>query len=171
MVLLTLGRLTITADSSGVTFGLDGEDVNHETITPSQVPKLEKFLELYAPHERRTGFRVPLDSLSDDMRSEFKVRVRTVSGYVKVKPIDISLTGILLKSKKLRASRGAQFLTKLTLGANSCTLVGKVVRKDANLWALHFSETIKNDELDPPEELLCIYRKLETEWLKSRVSV
>ncbi len=171
METLTLGRLTITASRTNVTFILPGEAAVPVTITPTQVSKLENFLKRCAPHERRDGFRVPMDSLSDEIRSKFKVRIRTVSGYLKVKPIDMSLTGMLMKSKKLSASRGAQFLTKLALDDHSCTLVSKVVRNDGNRWALHFPESIKNGELDPCEKLLCIYRILETEWLKSRVAV
>lgn len=168
---LTLGRLTLTAEKAGVTFVLAGEDVSQVTITARQVCKLEEFLKRYAPHERRLGFRVPLDSLSDEVQSDFKVRVRNISSYVKAKPIDMSLTGILLKSKKLRASLGTHVMTKLTLADDSCTLIGKVVRQDGYLWALHFFETVKNGELDPPEDLLSIYRSLETDWLKSRVAV
>ena len=167
---LTLGRLVVTADETEVTFALGAEDGSQVTITPSQVSKLEAFLKRYAPHERRLGFRVPLDTLSSEVRSDFKVRVRNISGYVKATPIDISLTGALLKSKKFRASMGTRVMTKLTLAGYSCTLVSKVVRKNENLWALHFSETIKNGEFNPPEELLSIYRILETEWLKSRVA-
>ena len=47
--------------------------------------------------------------------------------------------------------------------------IGAVVRCEGDLIAIHFTDTLKNGELDPPEELLAIYHALEQEWLKSRL--
>jgi len=163
---MSLGKLKLSADDDGVTIAVDGDGV---TITPRQVTAVEDFLRRFAPRERRVGFRVPVGPLNDDVRGHFKVRVRKGRGRVDAVPVDLSLTGVLIEANDVVAAAESRIALELEFDGHFCTLIGAVVRCEGDLIAIHFTDTLKNGELDPPEELLAIYHALEQAWLKSRL--
>jgi len=163
---MNLGKLVVSADESGVTIAVGDEGV---TITPRQVTAVEDFLRRCAPRERRVGFRVPIGPLNDAVREQLKIRVRKGRGRVDATPVDFSLTGILIRATDIVAAAESRIALEMEFAGHFCTVIGAVVRCEGDLMAIHFIDTLKNGELDPPEELLAIYHALEQEWLKSRV--
>ncbi len=169
MQFLTLGELSLVADEDGLSFVVGGEEGARVTITPRQVGQLEEFLRLNATRERRIGFRVPFSPLKDEVRAGFHVQVQVRGRWVEVTPVDLSLTGILVQGKGLALPVHSQVDVQIKYQEIDCTLAGEVVRRDGDLVALHFTESIAHGDLEPPESLLAIYRKLEMEWLRHRL--
>ena len=163
---ISIGKLKLSADATGVTFAVGGEGVK---IAAQDVGDVEEFLRLFAPHERRVGFRVPMGSLKDSVRQGVKLRVRKGFDWIDAVPVDLSLTGILIKVEDLVVATGSRIALRLEFNDHSCELIGAVVRRDGDLLAAHFTDVLKKGELDPPEALLTVYRALEQEWLKSRL--
>jgi hypothetical protein len=166
---LTLGELSLVADVDGLSFVVGGEQGARVTITPRQVGQLEEFLRKNATRERRIGFRVPFRPLKDEVRAGFHVQLQVRNQWVDVTPVDLSLTGILVQGKGLALPVRSQVGVQFSFNELNCSLTGEVVRRDGHLLALHFTESISGGDLDPPEPLLAIYRKLEMEWLRHRL--
>jgi hypothetical protein len=166
---LTLGELSLVADVDGLSFVVGGERGARVTLSPRQVGQLEEFLHKNATRERRVGFRVPFRPLKDEVRAGFHVQLQVRGQWMDVTPVDLSLTGILVQGKGLALPVHSQIRVQLRFNELSCALTGEVVRRDGQLLALHFTESISGGDLDPPEPLLAIYRKLEMEWLRHRL--
>jgi hypothetical protein len=114
------------------------------------------------------GFRVPLGPLGERVREAFRVQVGYGQRPVPVRPVDFSLTGILVQAPGLQARRGQRLIVHLTYERLVCHTLGVVVRLQGDLVALHFLESLKHGDLNPPEALMAIYRNLELAWLRSR---
>jgi hypothetical protein len=166
---LNLGRLKVTAGADGVSLALGDEPTQRVALSDRDVGLLQDFLRRHAPGERRLGFRVPFRSLNPEVRAEFEVALCLRGHRHPVVPVDLSLTGILVQSRSFLLPVRMRAGVALTFGDLECTLTGEVVRRDGQLMALHFVESLSNGNLDPPEPLLAIYRRLEQEWLRSRV--
>jgi hypothetical protein len=166
MASISLGKLTLSADKESVTIAVDGAGVK---ISPAEVAAVEKFLHRYGPHERRVGFRVPIQPLSEKVRQQFTVRLRKGRSWVEAEPVDVSLTGVLIKGNDAVAAEQSRVVVELRFAGHSCTLIGGVVRNQQDFIAIHFSDTLVDWELEPPEELMAIFHALEQQWLKTRL--
>ena len=166
---LNLGRLTVTAGADGVSLVLAEEPAQRVSLSDREVGLLQDFLRRHAAGERRLGFRVPFGSLNPEVRAGFDTRLSLRGRWHPVAPVDLSLTGILVQSRTFMLPVRMRVGVALAFAGVECTLTGEVVRRDGQLMALHFLESLSNGNLDPPEPLLAIYGKLEQEWLRSRV--
>jgi hypothetical protein len=165
---MRLGELSLDLGSAGIRFTCHG-DADQSVVVPNEkIAALVAFLEEHSHAERRVGFRVPLRPLSAATRQAFEVTVEANSKKASAIPVDISLTGILLEIPDLKVRTGQRVSATLCLDNDCVLLDAKVVRRVGKLVVLHFPSCIKDDELDPPEGLLGIYRTLELDWLKSR---
>ncbi len=168
MQTLRLGEMSLVAHSSGIRFIWHHDGDHGVTVPTHKIAALKAFLDEHHADERRLGFRVPLRPLSGAIRDAFAVTLESENGKRTAVPVDLSLTGILVDvvDVKLRVSQSVRIA--LSLGEDSVTLTAVVVRSNKQLVALHFPSCVQDGELDPPEELLAIYRALELRWLKSR---
>ncbi|MEZ5558168.1 MAG: hypothetical protein R3E86_06425 [Pseudomonadales bacterium] len=164
-----IGDLTLTADSSGVSFVLAQSAQGRAKISPRQVRLLEEFLKQHAPHERRIGFRVPFGPLKEEVRSGFQVQARVRGAWIDLQGVDLSLTGILVEGRGMAVPVHCEVPMRLCFQGLECSLRAEVVRRNQTLTALHFVDSLRNGDLNPPEDLLSIYRRLEMEWLRSRL--
>lgn len=169
MQTLTLGEITFVAGPTGLEVRCGAAAEQRFAITMDQAGDLEEFLRRNLPRERRIGFRVRIAPLADRVREAFQVRLDAPSATADVQPVDLSLTGILVEGRGLGLCPGMEVPVSLKLDGRHCMLSGTVVRAQGNLVALHFVESMDGGELTPPEGLLSIYRRLETEWLRSRI--
>lgn len=164
---LTLGQLTFVADASGVAVTADGRE-EPVMLSRGEVSQLELFLRLHGTSERRIGFRVPMEPLAESIRQSFRVQIRVGARILVARCVDLSLTGILVEVTGVAVPRGAEIPIRLNLDDIECRLIATVVRAEDDQIAMHFLQSLKNGELNPPEPLLVIYRSLETEWLRTR---
>lgn len=167
---LQLSGLSVSSTEQGVVFSWQGEDKHAVTLPDHQIETLRAFLEARTKKsERRIGFRVPLQPLSQEMRDAFAVTLKHYATRAEAIAVDLSLTGILVSVADLQLKTSDQIVVQLRLGDDQTSLNANVVRQQGKLVALHFPTCIDNGELDPPDALLNIYRALEHEWLRSRV--
>tara|TARA_Y100001933_G_scaffold257067_2_gene302747 strand:- start:2469 stop:2981 length:513 start_codon:yes stop_codon:yes gene_type:complete len=169
MQTLTLGDLKVVADPSGLVVELGGKGGRQVALSSHEAGQLEEFLRRHLPRERRMGFRVRIAPLADALRASFRVVLGSGAAAQTVRPVDLSLTGILVEGQELRLAPGTELPIALDLDGRRCALTGVVVRAQRDLVALHFIECLQRGELAPPEGLLTIYRRLETAWLRSRI--
>jgi len=166
---LKLGKISMLAERAGVTLVVHGDKDQRISLDPEDVLALGDFLRMHAPQERRVGFRVPFAPLPDQVLDAFRVSVRIGKHWRDAEAEDMSLTGILLRLRDVDARVGDRLGVDISLGRLHCTLEAVVVRRNNTMLALHFPSTLRNDELEPPQALIDIYRRIEVEWLKSRV--
>jgi hypothetical protein len=169
MQTLTLGDLKVVADPSGLVVELGGKGGRQVALSSHEAGQLEEFLRRHLPRERRMGFRVRIAPLADAVRTSFRVTLGSGAESRTVRPVDLSLTGVLVEGQDLSLAPGTELPVVLDLDGRVCALTGVVVRAQRDLVALHFVECLQRGELAPPEQLLTIYRRLETAWLRSRV--
>lgn len=165
---LTLKDLTFVADSAGIAIMVGNAAGKRLSLSSRDAGQLEDFLRRHVARERRVGFRVRIAPLADRTRSAFRAQLAVGGETVAVRPVDLSLTGILLEVRGVPLRRGDEIGIRLAFEGNVCRLTGSVVRLEGELVALHFLESLKGGELSPPEALLNMYRSLETEWLRNR---
>lgn len=162
-----IGKLNLSADESGLRVQLGDVET---LLSPMEVSRLEEFLNTYAPHERRIGFRVPLATVPTDTSERFQVLLSDPQMPVPLIPVDLSLTGVLVQLPD-GIELDPVCRVQLSYDTDQCELLASVVRRDGNLCALHFLDALQSGELDPPEALLSIFSHLEQAWLQSRISV
>ena len=136
-------------------------------LSESQLSELLAFLDGQRS-ERRIGFRVPLEPLSESVRQAFHVTLSVGKREQRALPVDLSLTGILLETDGEPLPSGAIVRLSLSFERHRLDLNARVIRSDGCLAALHFPGSLRNSELDPPAGLLPIYRALEAHWLRAR---
>ena len=116
--------------------------------------------------ERRMAFRVPIPGASGlAINVEFQGR-----GY-SVRPVDLSLPGILMQipiSYDLQLPLGSAVTIRIELGEKTATLRGVVRRRDGNRYGIMFTVFPvfrREEQFDPPDSLLVIFKTFETQWL------
>jgi len=84
--------------------------------------------------------------------------------------VDVSITGILIDHTELKAVTGDSYPVTLEYLDKTTTVVATVVRCEGSRISFHFPETLSDGKLEPPESLMQVYRELEMDWLKERIS-
>ena len=87
-----------------------------------------------------------------------------------MEPVDVSLTGLLVRSAPLDWPKAKPLSATLELRGDRVTLSALLMRQQDGLVALHFPESVRHGQLNPPKSLLAIYRNLELAFLKQRSS-
>ena len=151
--------LTITArDRPDLSFSLDRDGVE-ELIDYVTTLAGSAF-------SRRTAFRVPVwDS------SGLSAVMREGQTESPVTPIDLSVTGMLARlpaEANIDASLDDHVEVTLDFEGQKSTYRAVVRRRDENTCGLLFPETIKDGELDPPDNLLRVVMELQRQWLAKR---
>lgn len=162
METLELDTLSITKHKFGVTLDWRDGEAGSTALNHDELDTLIEFLQAQTPSDRRVGFRVPLTD------GDLDVSVKTTSKTVAAKALDLSLTGILLELPEHTLAADRQCTVTLSLNNHSVVLAATTIRTEGNIAAMHFPTTVHGGELDPPDELVTIYRSLEQAWLKSR---
>jgi len=169
---LKQGRLTLRADSAAVTFGIVGSKTQVR-VRAEELGEIIAFLMGHSRRntEQRTGFRVPLiEPMQDDLDSPFRVELYQGRTRYPAHPQNLSLTGILVESpQSSKISVGESLLVHLELGLINITLQGIVRRNPDDQLGIEFPQSRRAEELDPPDELVAIFKLLESSWLKCRV--
>lgn len=120
--------------------------------------------------EKRVGFRVPIASLCQSTRSNFGISLEIAGSITEATALDVSITGVQVEITGHNIKVGDSFPATLKYQDNTAIIGAKVVRIDGSSVCLHFPSSLTNGELDPPEALMKVYRALEMDWLKERVS-
>lgn len=162
MKTLEFEALSVTKHKFGASLNWRDGEVTSTTLNHDELQTLIEFLQAKSPSDRRVGFRVPL------FDAELDVSVQTSRGTVAAKALDLSLTGILLEVPEQSLEPDKHCTVTLSLNDHSVILSATPIRTEEKLAAIHFPTTVRGGELDPPDELVSIYRSLELAWLKSR---
>ena len=169
------GNLLIRTKADKVAFEFIGNTTKRSIIDSSELPALLEFLNSYlqSRSNRRTGFRINLSQLKQDISSRFRVFVETDGRKVAVTPIDLSLSGICVKSREIIGEHGAQVDISLSYDDLAVVLPATVVRqKDSRTHtAFHFIGVVKEDGIDPPSQLDSIFRAIEALWLDNSLNL
>jgi hypothetical protein len=165
-----IGNISIFWDGSSSLMFQDGDNANLKvTFSASNLPDLIDFLCSVKPDEKdlRMGFRVPL-SISSGLSASITFEDKTCS----VKPLNLSLSGIfveLSKSEVYEMPIDSKIKIRLQLQDTTTVINGVVSRRSGNQYGIFFPDSVRNNELDPPDLLQAICTKLEKHWLRVRV--
>lgn len=119
--------------------------------------------------ERRTGFRVSVNTLPEPLKRNVSVQVAHGGLTSEATILDLSLSGILITNLNLVVKVGDSVTVFLEAADVSATLSGSVVRTiEEDAVGIHFPESFNEGEFDPPARLTRIHRALEQAWLRSR---
>ena len=169
------GNLLIRTRADKVAFEFIGNTTKRSIIDSSELPALLEFLNSYlqSRSNRRTGFRINLSQLKQDISSRFRVFVEADGRKVAVTPIDLSLSGICVKSRKIIGEQGAQVDISLSYDDLAVVLPATVVRQNDSRThtAFHFIGVVKEDGIDPPSQLDSIFRAIEALWLDNSLNL
>ncbi|MEM1432457.1 MAG: PilZ domain-containing protein [Pseudomonadota bacterium] len=169
MTSITIGNLTVTAGADVVQFEVAGADGKTAVaLDPRDAVTIERFLAEQRSVETRTGFRVPIRPLLQDLRDAFAVSLVYQGVIYDAVPVDLSLTGMLVRVPDLEVSARARLTARLLLDDSLAKLEATVVRVDGQLLALHFADAMQGGELDPPVQLGPIFSRLEQVYLRRR---
>jgi hypothetical protein len=172
MTVLKQGNLTLEASENAVTFRIDGCKADSR-VCAEDLGEVIAFLLGHSRRqkEQRTGFRVPLTKdVLNALPEPFRVELYLGRHQYIVNPRNLSLTGILVEGVPVEGVRvGDEMMLHLGLGMINITLQGIVRRNPEQQLGIEFPQTRKAEELDPPDELVAIFKLLESNWLKYRV--
>ena len=168
---LKIGKIIVIWDGSSLMFQ-DGDNANlNVTFSASNLPGLIDFLCSLKPDEKeqRMGFRVPL-SISSALSASITFGDKTCS----VRPLNLSLTGIWAEfpeGEVYEMPIDTQIKIRLQLQDTTIVLNGVVSRRSGNQYGIFLPDSVRGNELDPPDSLQAICTKLESQWLRKRVKV
>ena len=166
---VTVGNITVTEVESGFSLQLlvEGKQVESQ-IDHRDAATLERFLANAQNGDARTGFRVPVQSLLPLISEDIKVTLVHKGTIIDTQPVDISLTGMLLRVHEFEPSVRSQISARIILKDFLAKIEAEVVRVDHGLLALHFTECMQAGELNPPQQLAAIFNRLEQMYLQQR---
>jgi len=164
--------IVIQKHDSGLTISDNSQPGLSIDLDSNNLVEIIDFLSSHKPGgaEQRNGFRVPLESLCAATKSNFRFSIELDGEHIEATAVDVSITGILIDHAELRVVAGESYSVTLEYQDKSATIGATVVRFEGSRISFHFPETLSDGELEPPESLMQVYRALETDWLKERVS-
>lgn len=166
---LVIGKTKVFLNGRSVTFQDQDKPETPVALPANAIDTLISFLRSLNPdtNERRMAFRVAIPSLTD-----LTVKVAFKGKTWSVKPVDLSLTGILIefpKTEVVEMPLDAEIGVELQLGEKIATLRGIVRRRNRNQYGILLANSLRNGDLRPPESLVQIYKELERQWLRRRL--
>ncbi len=160
-----LQDLNCSADEEGVQIAIGNAATR---LNVRDAVALGRYLTNLNFGEQRTGFRVPVELLLNELKASLSSTLVYKGTIYDAVPIDLSLTGILVKASKFEAPVGAELTTRLIVEDHLAKLRSTIVRIDGSLVALHFSECMEGGELNPPPQLGPVFSRLERIYLNRR---
>ena len=164
--------IVIQSQESSLTISDDSRPGLSIILDANNLPEIIEFLSSHRPGvgEKRIGFRVPIASLCQSTQSNFSISLEIAGSITEATALDVSITGVLVEITGHNIKVEDGFPATLQYQDNTAIIGAKVVRIDGSRICLHFPSSLTNGELDPPEALMKVYRALEMDWLKERVS-
>lgn len=167
---LRLGDLIIQAGETGLSIRNSQSLTIPSEISLEDIPVLLDFMKSFLEESanRRSSFRLDLTELSLDDYQKLEVCVLTGRGQCRVRPLDISLTGMLLDAETYCGTEGEKVRVNIEFGSLRSVLSARVVRanESSRRIALQFPEVrVADGSVDAPEELTDIFHALEASWL------
>ncbi len=125
---------------------------------------------------------LPEQAINEDVRSAFRVPVRSQSGLDArlvledasawpIEPVNVSVSGMLFRfprSEHPELAVGNTVLVRVQLDDEPLEIRGEVRRAGGGRYGVFFPESLKAGEVDPPEALRRLVRRLELDWLSRR---
>ena len=169
MASITVGDLSVSADDNGFRFALPTPDGAVEIeLEARDAATIERFLAEQRSGDSRTGFRVPVHALQQQLPEALHVSLVYQTRIFDAAIVDLSLTGMLVRVADLDATKRSNLQVRLILEDHLARIDAQVVRVDGDLVALHFSASMSGGELDPPVQLGPIFSRLEQIYLSNR---
>ncbi len=166
---IILGKIKVFLDGRSVIFLNEDKPNSPIALPTSAVEDLISFLSSLnlETTEGRMAFRVAVPRLTDlTARLSFKGNTWTVA------PVDLSLMGVLVEFSPTDVADipiDAEVRVELRLIDKTAVLEGIVRRRKGNQYGILIADSMRKDELDPPESLILIYKELERQWLRRRL--
>ena len=167
MTQIKVENVIINYDGSQITFEEQNNWKFSFSLKSSAMFDLIEYLRSFKVDDtqRRNAFRVPLTT-SSDLSVMLGYRDKSCS----VKPLNISLTGILIEfgGDVYDLAIGAEVNLTIKSGDKTENISGKIMRRDGNQYGIFFPTTVVDNEVTPPDHLRSIVLKLEKDWLRKR---
>ncbi len=166
MTITTFGSVTAEPHAGGVRIGVTDTPVAN--LSPRDAVALASFLSRQRWGETRTGFRVPIHMLISELQHQLKVTLVHQGVIYDCEPVDLSLTGILVRCSTLDVGANTRLTARILFEDHLAKLDAEVVRSQSGIVALHFCEAMRGAELNPPRDLIALFRRLEQLYLRGR---
>lgn len=124
-----------------------------------------------ARNEKRLGFRVVIADLPDHLQRRIAAEIVRNGQESSATLVDLSMSGMQIAGvdPRVEIEVGDTVTASIEYDGRSVTLEGAIVRTiDRGSVGIHFPESVKDGEFDPPNALATIHRRLERAWLKHR---
>lgn len=124
---------------------------------------------LLSGKEKRLGFRVIVADLPEHTQRRITAAISLDKQRSPATVVDLSLSGMLIADLDLDVKIGDTVTAAIEYDGRTAVLEGAIVRAvDRGSVGIHFPESLKDGEFDPPVPLSNLHRRLERLWLKSR---
>lgn len=173
---LRFGNLLLQTKEGGLSFRAIGSTVSLADVDADDIQVIMQFMKSYLEDHanRRSAFRLNLTELQAEDYRRFQVSVLSEAGRVDVRPVDFSLTGMLVEAEQFMADVGKDVILSLRFASHFTIISASVIRSNhANRRiALHFPDVYLPDgSIDPPIELVDIFQALESLWLDNNLNL
>ncbi len=165
---LRIENVVINYDGQQITFH-DPDSLKFSfQLKPEAISDLIDYLGSFQKNDvqKRTAFRIPLTE-SSGLSVVLTYRDKSSA----VIPINISLTGILIEfgaEDVYDMALNDAVVLSIRLDNQADDIIGKIVRRDHRQYGIFFADSVIDDEVQPPEFIASVARKLERAWLRSR---
>ncbi|QIB65030.1 PilZ domain-containing protein [Kineobactrum salinum] len=169
---LQCGNLAIISDDDKLVFELKTGGLRRAAIGGEDIPRLLDFLKHHQQAlntSRRSGFRLQLDELSRRDAARFSVAVEVDGEAMPLRPIDFSVSGLLVETYLELGGAGAEVKLQLSFDDQTVWVPAVVIRRQAQQGrcAFQFTPVWYQDAQCPSRELHSIFYRLESLWLDS----
>jgi hypothetical protein len=166
---LRLGDLIIQAKEDGLSMRSSKSLSALGDVQLEDIPTLLEFMKSYLEESanRRSSFRLDLTELNLIDYQELRISLLTDQKEFAVRPLDISLTGVLVETNEYVDDRET-VQVNISYGGKRVSMNAKIVRSNesSRRIALHFPDVMQTDgTLNAPVELTKIFDALEGGWL------
>ena len=171
---IRIDDIIIRRNESGLIIADGGRSGLDITLDADHLPKIIEFLNSYSAspgqHENRNGFRIPIAELGESTLSQFSVSIEIDGCFFRARAIDFSVGGAQVEVVAKKVLQGDRASVLLNYSDMNVTVDAGIVRINGNRLCLNFLPSMTPENPGLPEKLLHIYRALEMDWLRERIS-
>jgi hypothetical protein len=173
---LYFGELLIEETEVGLQFRTRWDRAPLAELDSKDVQIVLEFLKRHLAEtaNRRSSFRLDLGLMNQDEANRLSVTITHQGQQTRVRPLDISLTGLFLETDANLGELGAPVQAEICYGKHTVCLKATVVRHNESRrqFALHFPVCLSDDgELTPPAEYRLMLQELERVWLDASLGL
>jgi hypothetical protein len=173
---LRVGDLILETRDGSLVFRVKGSTVPLAEVVRDDIQVIKQFMRAHLEEHanQRSAFRLDLTELDFRDYERLQMSICTGSEQIPVRPVNFSLTGMLVEAAEFVGSIGQDVVLNMRFDSQAATVRASIIRvgESGRQLALKFPEVYRADgSIEPPVELAAVFQSVEALWLDTNLDL